>query len=147
MWVNIKIVSYLFLCLTLICCKGTKSYQRTDIKESEQYDSYIIEKYSPYSRTFLRNLDKEILSNESFIPSSNLINDYSLLLINDVYYLGGLLKIREGIDEEKLRDMGVKINTKVNEIWTVKIPILQLKKIGNIEEINYIQIDEQVKPK
>ena len=92
----------------------------------------------------LRTYNKEKYEKKEFRPSIELIEEYNLLLIDNKYYVGGLLKVQDLINENELHMNGVKIGTKAGNIWTVRIPIWQLEKLKTIGEIEYIQIDEPI---
>ena len=148
MKILIYIVVFPFL---FISCHGNRKTVKSKSENSEYINDNTKKqneaKFSPYTKIFLSKLHKEKSEKKEFKPSNELIEEYSLLLIDNKYYVGGLLKVQDSINENELLMNGVKIGTKVKGIWTAKIPILKLEELKLIKEINYIQIDHPVKPK
>ncbi len=144
----IYIVVFTFL---LISCEGNRKTIKSKSENSEYINNNTKKqneaKLSPYTKIFLSKLHKEKSGKMEFKPSNELIEEYNLLLIDNKYYISGLLKVQDSINENKLLMNEVKIGTKVEGIWTAKIPILKLEELKLIKEINYIQIDHPVKPK
>jgi minor extracellular serine protease Vpr len=69
-------------------------------------------------------------SNNSLFASLNLIQDnycHSLILVND------------SIDEKSLIERGVLVNSKINKIWSVQVPLTQLSNLKKIPGIIYIE--------
>ncbi|MFC2107615.1 S8 family serine peptidase, partial [Bacteroidota bacterium] len=72
---------------------------------------------------------------------------YPLLKIDNKYYIGGILKLDEDFDETKLTDLNVMITTKAGKLWTVKIPIDEVKEVVKLDGIEFIQTDSRIKKK
>lgn len=134
-----------------ISCQGNKKTIKSKSENSEYINDITKKqkeaKFSPYTKVFLSKLFKEKSEEKEFKPSNELIEEYKLIQIDNKYYIGGLLKVKDSINENELYMKGVKIGTKVKDIWTAKIPILKLEELGSIKGINYIQIDHPIKPK
>ena len=64
-----------------------------------------------------------------------------------MYFIGGLLSVTPTLDENEITKLNIKIGTKIDDIWTVKIPINKLKSLSTIVGVNHIQIDEPINPK
>lgn len=72
---------------------------------------------------------------------------YPLLKIDDKYYIGGIVRVEEGFDENELTDLDVKITTKADKLWTVKIPIEKVKDVAKLEGLEFIQTDTKITKK
>lgn len=141
----IYIVVFPFL---FISCHGNRKTVKSKSENSEYINDNTKKqneaRFSPHTKIFLSKLHKEKSEKKEFKPSNELIEEYSLLLIDNKYYVGGLLKVQDSINENELLMNGVKIGTKAGNIWTVRIPIWQLGKLKTVIGIEYIQIDEPV---
>jgi len=137
--------------ILFISCHGNRKTVKSKSENSEYINDITKKqkeaKFSPYTKFFLSKLHKEKSEEKEFKPSNELIEEYNLLLIDNKYYVGGLIKVQDSINENELLMNGVKIGTKVKGIWTAKIPILKLDELKSIKGINYIQIDHPIKPK
>ncbi|MFC2106828.1 S8/S53 family peptidase [Bacteroidota bacterium] len=72
---------------------------------------------------------------------------YPLLKIDNKYYIGGIIKVEEDFNENELTDLNVMITTKAGKIWTVKIPIEEVKEVVKLDGIEFIQTDSRIKKK
>ncbi len=61
--------------------------------------------------------------------------------------IGGMIKVSDDLEENIVTNLGIEVNSKINDIWTVKIPILKIPELRKIKGIKYIQTDTQVKKK
>jgi len=124
---------------------GKKIPSKNEIVLEETQDQTSEMKMSAHTKIFIQKLNNAINKSELFLPSEKFINEYNLQKIEDEYHIGGMLKVQENINEKEISDLGVKIGTKAGNIWTVRIPILQMEKIIILSGIEYIQIDEPLK--
>lgn len=67
--------------------------------------------------------------------------------VNGELFIGGMIKVSQDFDEKKLTDLGVEINSRINDIRTIKIPVSKIPEIARIEGIIYIQTDTRIKKK
>ena len=51
---------------------------------------------------------------------------YPVRTIDNQNYIGALIKVSPAIDEKAMTGLGVKINTRVNDVWSVMIPLTSL---------------------
>jgi subtilisin family serine protease len=59
-------------------------------------------------------------------------------------YISTLIKVSPQVDEQSLLKLGCLIGTKAGNIWTVRVPELQIKPFTHISGIAYIQLDESI---
>ncbi|MCK5278260.1 MAG: S8 family serine peptidase, partial [Cyclobacteriaceae bacterium] len=104
---------------------------------------YKLNNLSPSTRLFINELEK-INYSSARIDYSTFNENYPLVEINDKNYIGALAKVSEKISEEVLKNIGVKIGSKVNDIWSLKIPISSLSMLVEIEGIDYLDIDNKI---
>ena len=64
--------------------------------------------------------------------------------IGGIVYLNALIKVNSKIDESQLTQLGIFINTKAGNIWTVLIPRQNLVSFTTLRNIDYIQLDEPI---
>lgn len=91
------------------------------------YTSQSQDKLSPSGRFLLLSKTKKEVGN--FIQSSKEI-------------IGGLIKIKNSSVESELLKLGVKINTKAGNVWSVRLPVDKLELVSKITDVEYIQLDE-----
>ncbi len=87
---------------------------------------------------FQKKPDKQLEKIQEFYP---------LLKIDNKYFIGGIIKVEESFDENELTDLNVKITTKADNLWTVKIPIENVKEVVKLDGIEFIQTDTRIKKK
>jgi len=58
---------------------------------------------------------------------------YPVRTIDNQNYIGALIKVSPAIDEKAMTGLGVKINTRVNDVWSVMIPLTSLEKAEGCE--------------
>ena len=106
-----------------------------------------LHKFSSYSKLFLSDLILDGYKKiETYQPSEKILQKYPVKTIKHRYYIGALIKINEKFNESDLLKYEVLIGTKVANIISVKVPIENLEHISSINGIDFIQIDEPVKP-
>lgn len=63
---------------------------------------------------------------------------------NGISYVSALIKTNAALQEKSITRLGALVGTKAGNIWTVKIPVTQIKNFIEIENIEYIQLDEPI---
>ena len=72
--------------------------------------------------------------------NNEFITQNSIETYDGIYFIGGLLKVdTEVIDINILDSYGVKVNSKINNIWTVKVPIDQLEKFTDLNGVIFFE--------
>lgn len=138
------------LLLSSCCnCKQTTKEDKEAMKDNEQLTSQDsqLAHMSPYTRIFLKKMDEEkkfFPENAKFLPSDELIEQFNIIRIEGIYYVGGILQVKENIDGKSIEELGVKIGTKAGIVWTVKIPIGKVEDVLRLDDILYMQIDERI---
>lgn len=56
-----------------------------------------------------------------------------------------LMKVNSSIDEEGLRKLGAIVGTKAGNIWTLRVPIENLKAVTELKGIVYMEVAQQVR--
>ena len=70
---------------------------------------------------------------------------YKINAQNEVF-ISALVKVSSIVDEAGLRALGIAIGTKAGNIWTLQVPVNNVKALTEIEGLHYIQLDEPVFP-
>ena len=137
----------LTMLILFLGCSGSKDAIVENSMMNSENPEINSDKVSPYTKTFLSKISEEMESDKSFVPSSDLIEEYELILIKDLYFIGVYLSVNPNLNEKEITDLNIKIGAKIDDIWTVKIPINKLRSLSSIAEVRYIQIDEPIKQK
>ncbi|MEI7979739.1 MAG: hypothetical protein WCI53_12905, partial [Bacteroidota bacterium] len=61
-------------------------------------------------------------------------------------YLKALILVKNNINENNLLNLGVLINTKAGNVWSVKIPYLKIQQLTLINEIDFIEASIAAQP-
>lgn len=59
-------------------------------------------------------------------------------------YISTLIQVQPGFNETPLKTLGAQIGTKAGEIWTVQVPLQQVKNFTQVNGIKYIDMDQPV---
>lgn len=114
----------------LSLCAGVASYAQ-DIAPAQP-------KLSPLTRKYLRELGNH--------PEGSVPGSYIYRNLAGKEYLTGMIKVDNPSVELTMEQLGVKIGTKAGNIWTVHVPYNKVKEFTTIRGINYIQLDEPLRP-
>jgi len=95
---------------------------------------------SPYTALLLSNL-KQMKSAEY------LSERFSLIKIGNELFVSAFIKTNGQVDKSKLHSIGVRINSRTDNIFTAIIPINNLEYILSIKGIEYLEIGSSVEPK
>lgn len=93
-------------------------------------------KLSPKTKLFLANQPDGI-----YKP---VLQDYVYQNRAGKTYLSGLIKMKTKQTPSGFEALGVKIGTKAGNIWTVQIPIENVKAFTQLNTIEYIELDEPI---
>jgi len=72
---------------------------------------------------------------------------YPIRLIQGQYGIGALIKVSNDPDQRKLNDLGIRVNTRIDKIWSVTIPLTSLQKLSEIDGIQYVEVDTKISQK
>jgi len=87
------------------------------------------------------------LKSSSAQVSSELKQFYPVRIVDNQIFIGALVKVGPGIDEKALANLGVKINTRINDIWSLMIPLFSLEKLKDVKGLIYVEADCTIKTK
>ncbi len=76
----------------------------------------------------------------AIILPEKVMKDYAIRLENYKYVADALVTVNESVDEKKLTEIGVHINSKINSIWTIAIPMDNIEKLIKIKGVEFIDI-------
>lgn len=72
-----------------------------------------------------------------------IVNDYALKIVDDNYVVKAFIKINDSLNEDDLNKVGVSVNSKINNTWSVIVP---LNKIEDLSKVNGVElIDVSIK--
>lgn len=88
-----------------------------------------------------------ILAKKQPSTFDNFAREYELLKIDGTYYIGALALVDvNSIDEASLEQLSVISDSKINDLWTLRIPIDNFQEVLQIAGIKYLEIGEAVSP-
>lgn len=121
------LLGYIFLCLTL------NATAQKVIPGSP--------KLSPLTRVLLKNIgDGQLRATDK--PAGNIYRE-----INGKTYLTGMIKVADQqAASVAFTDLGVLVNTKAGDIWTVQVPYDKISLFVKAPGVSYIQLDEPLRP-
>lgn len=99
---------------------------------------------NPTAKTFLKAYERAVKSS-SDEEMKQLVKDYDLLKRNGEYHLGVLSLVEESsVDTEKLNQLGVINDTKLQNLWTFRVPLTNLNAFFNTTGILFSEVGEPV---
>lgn len=100
---------------------------------------------SPLTQMIVLQTDQSINTrNISKSPSLTLSQKsdekYAIQKIGNKYFIGAFIEVDKSVlQEQSLLSLGVRINTKIGNIWSVELPVENLKEVGLLDGIVYIE--------
>jgi len=91
------------------------------------------------------NLDLN-LSDKSTL-NDEFVKKHKIYQIKNKAYVGGLIKVNKQLSEAELAKMNIISRTKAGNIWTVSIPVDQLKGLATLKGVDYVQLSKSVRSK
>ncbi len=61
-------------------------------------------------------------------------------------YVSAIIKVTHGFNASILNDLGVQVNTKAGNIWTVRVPLNKMSEFTQTSGIKYIDMDQPISP-
>ena len=93
------------------------------------------------------NLLKECFQGGNYQLNPDLVRDYDLVLINGEYHIGVLSIVSENqIDKNQLRQLSIVNDTRLQNLWSFRVPIRNFDSFINLKGIDYIEVGEPVSP-
>lgn len=137
-------------------CNGAKDTPNTsaeqvkfEIKESPKFESTF--EISARTKLFIKAVEDEMSSMESSIetyePSEQLVQQYSLKKQNNDYIIRGFIKTTSSFEQKRLQTKGVNLGIKKGEFMTISFPLSFLQEFLSTDNIIYFELSEQVTPK
>ncbi len=104
--------------------------------------------FSPFTQHLLKQLEIEAKNQaKTSTPSDKIQKDFLIKIENGVYVIHGNIVVELTFKESHLKPLKIKVNTKLDQLWTVVIPLTSLEPLGSIKGVNYIEIDVPIKKK
>ncbi len=107
------------------------------------------DRYSAVTKRFLTHIESNVKKAQLFKRpltfSKSLMKEFLIKKINNDLVVRSLILVNSGLYEARLSDFGITINSKIGNIWTVKIPVRSLSQLGKIKGLDFIEIDTPVK--
>ncbi len=96
------------------------------------------------ARLFQRELALAMNNEKLF---KQLVEDYDLFHINGAYHIGVLAIVNDNhVDKEQLRSLNILNDTRLEQLWSMRVPIHHFSKLAQISGIKYIEVGEPVSP-
>jgi minor extracellular serine protease Vpr len=108
--------------------------------------NYSQAKMNASAQLFLNEVNKiDALDNSERI--SHLVQDYDLIKFNGQFYIGVLTLVDINlISKNELTTLGVINDTRLENLWTMRVPIIKFAEFIELQGIQYIEIGEPVSP-
>ncbi len=104
--------------------------------------------YSPFTMGLMKQLEIEDENQtKNPTPSDKIQKDFLLKKEKGVYVVHGKIVVEPTFKESDLAPLKINVNTKLDQLWTVVIPLTSLKSLGSIKGVNYIEINVPIKKK
>lgn len=88
---------------------------------------------------------KNTVHSNSNISMEKLATNYELVRINGTYYIGVLALVEEnGIDKNQLTSLGVLNDTRLQNLWTFRVPVNHFTQFLYVQGLKYVEIGEPV---
>lgn len=87
-----------------------------------------------------RNYDQEAMD--------RLVLEYDLVPASSGGYYIGVLALVDpgGVDEVSLRNMGIRVNTRLDGLYSMRVPLDQFSSLPGVEGVQYIEVGQPVAP-
>ncbi|MEI7983976.1 MAG: S8 family serine peptidase, partial [Bacteroidota bacterium] len=104
--------------------------------------------FSANTKAFQLRVDElSSLKSSQAAMASALSPFYPVKTMNNQNYIGALISVLPGIDRTALENLGVKINTRANDIWSVMIPVSSMEGLNGIRGLKYVEVDGLIRQK
>jgi len=144
-----KIILLLLTIVLYFTANSQGLFGNKDYSKRKQFQNITIKNASKLStscKLFIFRL-KEKGYESGMKLDKKFIKDNLIVTYNGGYYIGGLLKVdTELIDIESLKSYGIKVNSIINNIWTVKVPINKLENFTNLKGLIFFEKSRKSKP-
>jgi minor extracellular serine protease Vpr len=70
---------------------------------------------------------------------------YPIQKIDEHYYIGAIMLVDPEIDVNALEALGVKVNTRLSDIWTALIPLNSVEKLAGVKGLKIVDVGMVVK--
>ncbi|MDD3875626.1 MAG: S8 family serine peptidase [Bacteroidales bacterium] len=108
--------------------------------------SYSQQNFSLATKSFVNDLNGITDISGNFRLSPSFIDKYALWYDNDVYYVSGLAKINQEGVIKLLEEKGILINSKLNDIISIRVPLEKIQELPQIEGLLYVELGRKVSP-
>ena len=82
----------------------------------------------------------------NYLLPKKIVEKYAIKMIDNKYVAGALIQVNQSkLVDAALKSLGVIINTKIGNIWSVTIPIENLKELISLPGIEYIELGYKLK--
>lgn len=94
------------------------------------------------TKFFLHDLSKENPER----PTTNFATNYDLIKMNGQHYVGALAIVNSEIQESDLTDLDIIMSTKLQNLWTLRIPITAMNDFMQVNGIDFLEISSKTSP-
>ncbi len=125
-----------FFSFTLIFILSLKivSFAQAQFSASTQFLENIVEK----------KIEAKSFNNNELLFSESDTKNYVIRKMDNTHVTGALLQVNNEIDESALLSLGIKINSKIGNIWTAVIPVTALPQLRQVNGLLFVDIDKPV---
>jgi len=104
--------------------------------------------FSATTKALLTRISNQSMLKGSPVAVAQKLNTfYPIQTIDDQNYIGAIMLVDPEIDTKALEAFGVKVNTRLSDIWTALIPLSSLEKIKGVKGLKSVDVGTVVKTK
>jgi hypothetical protein len=147
----VKLAPLIFLCviglMSIFSCKKSKS---VGIENEKTQEIRLTSMYqvSAKTRIFITDIETEMNQQNTtlndYIPSNKIIDKYQIRQNGQVYWISGMIKLKENSDVKKINEMGFRIDSESKNISSIQVPLNRLDTFLNIDVIEYFEISDKL---
>jgi len=95
---------------------------------------------SPLTQKIILQTEKNKGKNMDYVLNKKFVERYAIQKTGNNYFIGALIEVdKSDFKEQDLLSLGGKVNTKIGNIWSVQLPVENLKKLGLLSGLIYIE--------
>ena len=102
---------------------------------------------SPLTQKIILQTEKNKGKNMDYVLNNKCVERYAIQKTGNNYFIGALIEVdKSDFKEQDLLSLGGKVNTKIGNIWSVQLPVENLKKLGLLSGLIYIEAGGKAMP-
>jgi minor extracellular serine protease Vpr len=102
---------------------------------------------SPLTQKIILQTEKNKGKNMDYVLNNKCVERYAIQKTGNNYFIGALIEVdKSDFKEQDLLSLGGKVNTKIGNIWSVQLPVENLKKLRLLSGLIYVEAGGKAMP-